>query len=785
MIIEAIAALPTATDLKPAAQDSISYFSRTWSLLRSVGDAAKAAVRGNALVRGAAAVVAIAEATLMTLAVKTGSARLVRAMRHLPGLDIATKDIWGKIPLMRAVAADQRDIVKQLIESSHDDIQWEADETTFNHALLGAVNLGNLSLVQNLLADPRADAHVLGCLPLLNIAACRGNTKLFQWLLADPRVGINEQDDEGYTLLDAVIRHGNKEIAQLILADPRVNVNACNACGETSLVVAVKGKRKEMVELLLAAPGVDVNKGDKDDCTPLGWAAYQGSVDMVRLLLSDRRVDANKAETKGNGPLHWAAFQGHQEVVECLLAVPGIDVNRRGEVGISPLAKAYLRERSQVVRALLADPRVELDQPDFEERAPIFFAAAHGDLEAFQALMKGGADIGRWDLQGDFPAKVLATVSPAGYRVVEPMLPRPLQDLVRALGLTKLLAAAFELNGSASVMTSQFQRVFNVERVHPFHALDRMSHDVAEFVTQRQPLKSVLGQMWMEMIGCAANRPIGSQDTADATYFEKFLARIRQGEPTLIPAGFLVHATNVLIWKDLFVIGNRARMKSYGSDEPIKIFRFDPSLLKQEQLNSIKRARRGNQQAYEAMLNDALSKELGFFSDKTTEALEKSCNRYMTMQTVANCGWASVEAGMFAFLAIAAVLMDEKGRALKGNVETADIDRKVKDQYDLFQRWLRFTQVRLLDEAVTFVEKADSASIDRTVVESAFVRTAKWGLLDRKDEEALFHLIQRYTGTLTTKEAKEAFKGRMLADHELYNWVARFYTREAVTAAAA
>ena len=147
------------------------------------------------------------------------------------------------------------------------------------------------------------------------------------------------------------------------------------------------------------------------------WCAYYGDVSAIRYLISR---GASLEALGANLDLNGASFHGHWQLCQFLIE-HGADVNYPlPETGETPLHSALCKTNrsvfNRVLKVLLdngADPNratkasVETDSfmRDCRTRGetPLHRAAAFGDAEAIQLLLKAGAVIDARDANGDTP----------------------------------------------------------------------------------------------------------------------------------------------------------------------------------------------------------------------------------------------------------------------------------------------------------------------------------------------------------------------------------------------
>ncbi|TWT79953.1 Ankyrin repeats (3 copies) [Planctomycetes bacterium CA13] len=128
-------------------------------------------------------------------------------------------------------------------------------------------------------------------------------------------------------------------------------------------------------------------------------AALDGNMQIVKLAL-DSGSDPDAKDAQGHTAMHYAAFNGHTKVVEFLLG-KGVDVNVVDGEGKTPLIHASSGPFNETVVFLL-DHKAKIDHADATEGfTALMMAAAEGQLEVVETLLKRGADPTTVDVDGE------------------------------------------------------------------------------------------------------------------------------------------------------------------------------------------------------------------------------------------------------------------------------------------------------------------------------------------------------------------------------------------------
>jgi len=265
--------------------------------------------------------------------------------------------------------------------------------------------------------------------------------------------------DSTTTLLDAA-ESGDHAAAVRLVGSKGANVNATAADGSTAIMYAAANDDLELVRALVKAganvklknqfgtsalteaaiigsapiidallnAGADPNFKTPDGETPLMAAARSGKVDAAKTLLA-AGADINAKETwGGQSAIMWAAAQGQADMVK-FLASKDANLNDHGKInqwerkviqeprpkdmnkgGFTPLHYAAREGCVACVQNLL-DAHADPDSEDPDRETPLLLALENLHFDTAAVLVKGGADLDKWDLFGRSPVYMAADVS--------------------------------------------------------------------------------------------------------------------------------------------------------------------------------------------------------------------------------------------------------------------------------------------------------------------------------------------------------------------------------------
>jgi ankyrin repeat protein len=273
-------------------------------------------------------------------------------------------------------------------------------------------------------------------------------------LLSVKGTDVNATAADGTTAMMYAAANGDLELVRALIK-AGANVKLANQFGTSALTEASIIGAAPIVEALVKA-GADPNFRTPNGETPLMAAARTGKVDAAKALL-DAGADINAKENwGGQSALMWASAQSQADMVK-FLASNGANLNDHGKVnqwerkiiqeprpkdmnkgGFTPLHYAAREGCAACVQNLLAagaDP----DSEDPDRETPLLLALENMHFDTAAVLVKGGADLDKWDLFGRSPVYMAADVStlPTKGNGAVAVLPSP--DKLTAVDVGRML----------------------------------------------------------------------------------------------------------------------------------------------------------------------------------------------------------------------------------------------------------------------------------------------------------------------------------------------------------
>jgi uncharacterized protein len=285
-------------------------------------------------------------------------------------------------------------------------------------------------------------------------AAESGDRAAVMRLLNTKSGNVDAAGADGTTAIMYAAANDDLELVRALIK-AGANVKLKNQLGTSALTEAAIIGSAPIVEALLKA-GADPNFRNPDGETPLMAAARSGRIDAVKALLA-AGADINAKETwGGQTALMWASARSQADMVK-FLASKDANLNERGKVnqwerkiiqeprpkdlnkgGFTALHYAAREGCAACVQNLLAagaDP----DSEDPDRETPLLLALENLHFDTAAVLVKGGADLDKWDLFGRSPVYMAADVSTLPTKGNGAMAVIPSVDKLSALDVGRMM----------------------------------------------------------------------------------------------------------------------------------------------------------------------------------------------------------------------------------------------------------------------------------------------------------------------------------------------------------
>ena len=273
-------------------------------------------------------------------------------------------------------------------------------------------------------------------------------------LLNTKGTNVNTTAADGSTAIMYAAANDDVELVRALIK-AGANVKVKTQLGTCAIIEAAIIGSAPVIDALLNA-GADANFKTLNGETPLMAAARSGKIDAAKVLL-DAGADINLKETWGEqSALMWAAAQSQAGMVK-FLAAKGANLNDHGKVnqwerkiiqeprpkdlnkgGFTALHYAAREGCAACVENLLA-AGADRDSEDPDRETPLILAIENMHFDTAEVLVKGGADLDKWDLFGRSPVYMAADVSTLPLKGNGAMAVIPSADKLSAVGVARLM----------------------------------------------------------------------------------------------------------------------------------------------------------------------------------------------------------------------------------------------------------------------------------------------------------------------------------------------------------
>jgi ankyrin repeat protein len=305
----------------------------------------------------------IAAGSALGIAAQRGDADSVRELLD-GGANINAVDDMGSTPLMDAVFAGHKEVVKLLLERG-------------------------------------ADANILRMGEgALHLAARKGDPDILDLLLSSDAIQhIHQQTRmQAMSPLHIAVLTGQHGSAKKLL-ESGAFTHLRNKQELTPLMMAAQQGDAAMIRLLVTRGYADMRATGGDYAgTPLHIAVRADKMESVRELMN-LGADPQATDLSGWTPLELAAFHGRTDIArELLEAAP----HTRAQLA-SALRIAIKSDHGDTARMLAASPHIDINAPDAEGRYVLNAAVTQFDAALLRDILKAGANPNLADPDGLTP----------------------------------------------------------------------------------------------------------------------------------------------------------------------------------------------------------------------------------------------------------------------------------------------------------------------------------------------------------------------------------------------
>lgn len=253
-----------------------------------------------------------------------------------------------------------------------------------------------------------------------------GNISLTEQLFEKHPALINQQLDDGSTLLTAVTKESNLEMIEVLLNN-RADVNQPSSGGITALHVAARSGNTQIITRLLNQ-GANPRQSDHNELDAIDWAIQEKQELSALMLLgalpkSDTEIYENYllgsaqfdltetskllinkskqllTDDKGRNALWYAAYNKNIRIINALAVFESNDTT--DNLGKTPFFVAAERGCLDCVKALISPKNI--NQQTNSGNTPLITASKNADINTVKWLLETNADTELRNNQGNTP----------------------------------------------------------------------------------------------------------------------------------------------------------------------------------------------------------------------------------------------------------------------------------------------------------------------------------------------------------------------------------------------
>ena len=233
----------------------------------------------------------------------------------------------------------------------------------------------------------------------------------------------NELRDIDIELFKAIEADDYKTIRSLI--NRGANINAKDGYGLSALHLAIKNNSIDSLNTLIANRNINLESklpegyfthlGDNSNdavyigkATPLIYAIFKsnGSSKIVNALIR-KGADVNAVDEEGWSTFLYAAAFGNSSILRSIVSKNKNLVNSKTKDNVTPLHMAVVYDNIDNIKYLVRNLKVDINAQDNDGWTALYYAAANNKRDAYNLLLRLGADKNIANNDGLKPADVL------------------------------------------------------------------------------------------------------------------------------------------------------------------------------------------------------------------------------------------------------------------------------------------------------------------------------------------------------------------------------------------
>ena len=262
--------------------------------------------------------------TPLHIACKSGQMDVVQYIQYMldkEGLNPNSMDVDGNTPLHLAAQSGWLNIVQFIVKND-------------KHGTLNFKNHMNRTPMEEAYANSQFHialhliSHTEPALSPIQAVLKAGHVEFLKYILSNDESSLNEQDEEGNTLLHFAVQSDNTEmVASVIYA--KGDYSHCyslNKCGHTPIQTAIKYGCLKVIKYMLRM--YEESTKNISQSSLIHTACYAGHLNVLKCLIQEFHFCLDCVDDKGRTPLYSAVAAGKFEIIKYLVEPNQCDINK-------------------------------------------------------------------------------------------------------------------------------------------------------------------------------------------------------------------------------------------------------------------------------------------------------------------------------------------------------------------------------------------------------------------------------------------------------------------------
>ncbi|XP_067660096.1 putative ankyrin repeat protein RF_0381 [Haliotis asinina] len=329
------------------------------------------------------------EETILHVACAGGNVEIVKYLMKHNIVDTESRDKNGWTPVMQAAYAGRKEVFHILVEAGANMSQVSNHRETILHI---SCKGGNVEITRYLMKQAVVDIEsqdYKGWTPVMQ-AASAGHKHVFD-ILVEAGADLSHVGHKDDTILHVSCKGENVDIIKYLLTHEIVDIDSRDLDGWTSVMQAAIYGHKKTFDVLVEA-GADLSQVHQKKKTFLHLASEGGNVEIIKHVLSHVSTVIDSRDVDGWTPVMHTVRAGHKDAFN-FLAEKGADLSKVSHGKKNILHLACDGKNVEIIKYLLKHGIVDIDSRDKDGLTPLMHTAKHQSKDAFDILVKWGADL--------------------------------------------------------------------------------------------------------------------------------------------------------------------------------------------------------------------------------------------------------------------------------------------------------------------------------------------------------------------------------------------------------